>query len=79
LDRLAQFANYRDIPSYRAMLDREGVDHPRDIATAGDEDVVRGALDQLKAGGATDVGVIPFGDPDEVAATWDLLGACAKR
>ena len=41
LDRLAQFANYRDIPSYRAMLDREGVDHPRDIATAGDEDVVR--------------------------------------
>jgi F420-dependent oxidoreductase-like protein len=75
LDNLGQFSRYRDIPSYRAMLDREGVDDPRDIATAGDEDDVLRAFDRLASGGATDVGVIPFGNPEEVAATWQLLGA----
>ena len=78
LDRSAQFANYRDIPSYRAMLDREGVNDPRDIAIAGDADTVREALDELKEGGATDVAAIPFGQPDEVAATWELLGTCTR-
>jgi alkanesulfonate monooxygenase SsuD/methylene tetrahydromethanopterin reductase-like flavin-dependent oxidoreductase (luciferase family) len=77
LASLGQFSLYRDIPSYRAMLDREGVDDPREIATAGDEDHVLSALEQLRSGGATDVGVIPFGNPDEMAATWDLIGSSA--
>jgi F420-dependent oxidoreductase-like protein len=74
LASLDQFSLYRDIPSYRAMLDREGVEDPQDLATAGDQDHVLNAFDQLKSGGATDIGVIPFGNPDEVAATWQLLG-----
>jgi 5,10-methylenetetrahydromethanopterin reductase len=78
LDRSAQFSHYSDIPSYRAMLDREGVTDPRDIAIAGDADTVREALDELRVGGATDVAGIPFGQPEEVAATWELLGTCAR-
>ncbi|HLG68125.1 MAG TPA: TIGR03564 family F420-dependent LLM class oxidoreductase [Acidimicrobiales bacterium] len=78
LNRLAQLANYRDLPSYRAMLEREGVNDPRDIAIAGDAETVREALDELRAAGATDVAAIPFGRSDEVAATWEFLGACAR-
>jgi F420-dependent oxidoreductase-like protein len=75
----ARFSHYSQLPSYRAMLEREGVDDPIEIATAGDEDVVRSAFERLAAGGATDVGVIPFGNPDEVAATWQLAAACARE
>jgi F420-dependent oxidoreductase-like protein len=78
LASLSQFSLYRDIPSYRAMLDREGVADPRDIATAGDEDRVLNSFERLRSGGATDIGVIPFGNADEMAATWQLLGALAQ-
>jgi F420-dependent oxidoreductase-like protein len=78
LSTLGQFSMYREIPSYRAMLDREGVDDPREIATAGDEDHIVRSFDRLASAGATDISVIPFGAPDEVAATWQLLGACAR-
>jgi hypothetical protein len=35
-------------------------------------------LTGLPARGATDVAAIPLGNPDEVSATWDLIGALAK-
>ena len=35
------FAIYGTLPSYRAMLDREGAAGPGDIAVVGDEDTVR--------------------------------------
>jgi 5,10-methylenetetrahydromethanopterin reductase len=72
---LSQFSRYREIPSYRAMLDREGVDDPREIATAGDGEQILGTFDRLASAGATDVAVIPFGSADEVEATWQLPGA----
>jgi F420-dependent oxidoreductase-like protein len=75
---LSQFSRYREIPSYRAMLDREGVDDPREIATAGDDDHVLGVFDRLASAGATDIAVIPFGSPDEVEATWQLLRDSAQ-
>ncbi|MFM8354000.1 MAG: LLM class F420-dependent oxidoreductase, partial [Gammaproteobacteria bacterium] len=39
----------------RAMLDREGVKGPADIAIAGDENMLRGALKRLE-----DIGVTQF-------------------
>lgn len=44
---------YGQLPSYRAMLDREGVAGPADVAIVGDEKVLRKALRQLKAAGVT--------------------------
>jgi len=70
-------AAYNDIPSYRAMLDQEGADSPIDIALIGGADDVGDAIEDLLAGGATDVAAIPVGDPDEVDATWDLIAALA--
>jgi 5,10-methylenetetrahydromethanopterin reductase len=45
---------YGTLPSYRAMLDREGVEGPSDIALVGNEAVVGEAIDRLAETGATD-------------------------
>lgn len=48
------FAMYGTLPSYRAMLDREGAAEPGDVAIAGDEATVRAALKRLADAGVTD-------------------------
>lgn len=45
---------YGQLPSYRAMLDREGVSGPADIAIAGDENLLRGEIQRLANLGVTD-------------------------
>jgi F420-dependent oxidoreductase-like protein len=45
---------YGQLPSYRAMLDREGASGPADIALAGDEGFLRGELARLRELGVTD-------------------------
>lgn len=50
-----KLAIYGGLPSYRAMLDREGVDAPEQIALIGDEAQVRDSLQELAASGATDL------------------------
>jgi F420-dependent oxidoreductase-like protein len=46
---------YGQLPSYRAMLDREGAAGPADIALAGDEKYLRGELARLRDIGVTDL------------------------
>ena len=46
-----QFAMYGTLPSYRAMLDREGYAGPEDAAIIGDEATVSDRLAELKAAG----------------------------
>jgi hypothetical protein len=57
-----QFAMYGHLPSYRAMLDREGYAGPEDAALIGDEATVRGRLDEVRAAGVDEYVAIPF-DP----------------
>ena len=45
---------YSPIPSYRAMLDREGAAGPEDVAILGDERALDEALDRLEAMGVSD-------------------------
>lgn len=45
---------YGQLPSYRAMLDREGADGPADIAIVGDENALRGEIDRFRNAGVTD-------------------------
>ena len=78
-ERLAAvIGGYRGIPSYEAMLEREGVADAVDVAIIGSADEVGAALTDLPSRGATDVAAIPLGNPDEVGATWDLISALAK-
>jgi F420-dependent oxidoreductase-like protein len=48
------FEVYGMLPSYRAMMDREGVAGPADLAIVGDEDKVAAKLDELAKAGVTD-------------------------
>jgi F420-dependent oxidoreductase-like protein len=59
------FALYGQLPAYRAMLDREGVEGPADVMLAGDEDAVRAQLEALAAAGATDLLAAEFGSRTE--------------
>jgi F420-dependent oxidoreductase-like protein len=75
------FQVYGMLPSYRAMLDREGAEGPANVAIVGDESVVRGALHDLERAGATDFLAVPFpveGDSDAVQRTRDLLVRVAR-
>ncbi len=48
------FAIYGQLPSYRAMLDREGAAGPADVAVVGDEDSVGAQISTLAEAGVTD-------------------------
>ena len=63
-------ANYGGIPSYRAMLDREGAGGPGDVAILGDERTLDEALDRLEAIGVSDfsASVMPV-DPEAEGRT----------
>jgi 5,10-methylenetetrahydromethanopterin reductase len=77
------FQIYGALPSYRAMLDREGANAPEDIAIVGDEAAVGARLDELAALGVTDFagGLFPTGpDAEEtVARGWTFLAARARH
>ena len=68
------FAAYGALPSYRAMLDREGVAGPADIAIIGTVGEVQDRVGALAGIGVTDFAAVEFGaTPDEIADTRDAL------
>jgi alkanesulfonate monooxygenase SsuD/methylene tetrahydromethanopterin reductase-like flavin-dependent oxidoreductase (luciferase family) len=68
------FAAYGGLPSYRAMLDREGVAGPADIAIIGTTGEVQDRIGALAGIGVTDFAAVEFGaTPDEVADTRSAL------
>jgi F420-dependent oxidoreductase-like protein len=67
-------AGYNNLPSYRAMLDREGASGPADVALAGDETRVSDGLARFAAAGATDFAAVEFAlNPEDAARTRALL------
>jgi F420-dependent oxidoreductase-like protein len=67
------FAIYNNLPSYRAMLDREGAAGPADVAVVGSEDEVAKSLRRLADAGVTDFCGALFGSPEDQARTRRLL------
>lgn len=68
------FAVYDQLPSYRAMLDREGAGGPADVAIVGDEATVRAEIERLRSAGVTDFVASEFSsDPAVIAETRALL------
>ena len=65
---------YGMLPSYRAMLDREGVEGPAQLAIVGDEAELRAQIARLRDAGVTDfnAAVVPAGGAG-LEATLDLL------
>jgi F420-dependent oxidoreductase-like protein len=67
------FVIYGQLPSYRAMLDREGAE-PADVAIIGNADYVRGQIETVFENGATDFVGITFAGRE---ATLEALAGMA--
>ncbi len=69
-------AIYGSLPSYRAMLDREGIDDPVGIAIIGDEATLREGVARARDAGATDFNAA-IAEVDEGAydRTFDFLAS----
>jgi 5,10-methylenetetrahydromethanopterin reductase len=68
------FAIYGKLPSYRAMLDREGVESPGDLALVGDEADLREGLRRYREAGVTDFAPSIFpAESGSVQRTQDFL------
>jgi len=68
------FEIYGSLPSYRAMLDREGAAGPEDVAITGTAAQVTERIAALADLGVTEFAAVEFpGDPDEAAATREAV------
>lgn len=67
------FAMYGTLPSYKAMLDREGYEGPGDIAIIGGAGEVEDRVRALADAGVTTFAASEFGSRDQRAATRELL------
>ncbi|HXZ61681.1 MAG TPA: TIGR03564 family F420-dependent LLM class oxidoreductase [Acidimicrobiales bacterium] len=77
--RIAEaFAVYPNLPSYRAMLDREGAADATDIAFVGDEEAVAAAIGRLADAGATDFVAAVIGEGAERDRGLALLSDLAR-
>lgn len=67
---------YGQLPSYRAMLDREGVNNPAELALLGDEQALRERIDAIRAAGVTDFSAaIMASDESGHRRTFDFLAS----
>jgi 5,10-methylenetetrahydromethanopterin reductase len=75
-DKAANFFQiYGHLPSYRAMLDREGADGPADVALVGDEATVRAGIERVFEAGASQFVAVPFVERERTMALLaDLSG-----
>ncbi|OBA65018.1 LLM class F420-dependent oxidoreductase [Mycobacterium sp. 1100029.7] len=74
------FALYGTLPSYRAMLDREGFAGPEDAVLIGDEATVADRIEELRAAGVDEFLAYPVGDGEEsFARSRALLRNVADR
>ena len=67
------FAVYGELPSYRAMLDREGAAGPADVAIVGDEDAVGAQISALSEADVTDFVAGEYGRGEDATRTRALL------
>lgn len=66
-------AVYPTLPSYAAMMEREGASRPADLSLLGTRSEVRDALDEVAAAGATEFSAALVGTAAERDATVELL------
>jgi 5,10-methylenetetrahydromethanopterin reductase len=69
----AEFQVYGYLPSYRAMLDKEGAAGPADVAIVGDETTVAKEVRRIADIGVTDFAAAEFGSKEDRARTREVL------
>nr|WP_276209763.1 TIGR03564 family F420-dependent LLM class oxidoreductase [Amycolatopsis vastitatis] len=69
----AHFGGAGQVPSYRALFDREGVRGPADVVVVGDEHEVGRQLRRYADAGATEFIAVPFGSREQTDRTLTFL------
>jgi F420-dependent oxidoreductase-like protein len=69
------FGRYGQLPSYRAMLDREGAASPVDVALIGSESEIEDQLAAIERAGGTELTASVFGSAEEHLRTCEFLKA----
>jgi 5,10-methylenetetrahydromethanopterin reductase len=72
------FALYPNLPSYKAMLDKEGAESPADVAFMGDEESVAASIETLAQAGATDFVASIVGTAEERDRGFALISEIAR-
>ena len=72
------FSIYPNLPSYKAMLDKEGAEAAADIGFVGDEEAVAASITRLADAGATDFVASVVGDAQERKRGFALISELAR-
>jgi 5,10-methylenetetrahydromethanopterin reductase len=72
-------AIYSTLPSYKAMLDKEGASKPSDVSIIGTKDEIVDALGKLAEAGVTEMSAVVIGSTAEQSATTEVLSALATK
>ncbi len=72
------YAIYPTLPSYAAMMAREGASTPAELTLIGSKEQVRDQIGQLFDAGVTEFSGLPTGDAAEREASLDLLAELAQ-
>jgi F420-dependent oxidoreductase-like protein len=72
------FSIYPNLPSYKAMLDKEGAEAAADIGFVGDEEAVAASITRLADAGATDFVASVVGDAQERKQGFALISELAR-
>lgn len=75
----ASLSVYGTLPSYRAMLDREGAAGPADVGLFGSKEKILDQLDALARAGVTEFSAVVSASREDHEATLDTLLAYAKK
>ncbi len=68
-----ELAIYPALPSYRAMVEREGIADMMDLVAVGRPDEVRAELARYATAGADEIGIEILGTPEETEQAWKMI------
>ena len=70
-------AIYPQLPSYRAVMDREGASEAADLVLIGSADDVRAGIEQYRDAGTDEVALNLMGSPEQNERSWELVSSLA--
>ena len=68
-------AIYPQLPSYRAVMDREGATEAADLVLIGDADTVRAGIDRYQDAGTDEVALNLMGSAEQNDRSWELIAS----
>ena len=68
-------AIYPQLPSYRAVMAREGATDAADLVLIGDDDTVRAGIERYREAGTDEVALSLMGSPEQNELSWGIISS----